>query len=126
MLFELCSSKQIMATEIQYILYNMPDDGGKVQVVIRDESIWCTQKAMAQLFGVERSVITKHLKNIFDTQELDEETVCAKIAHTAEDGKTYQTKFYHLAKATAEYDIFNRTQHIDSDFDKAVFRMLGE
>lgn len=76
-----------MPAEIQYILYHMPDDSGKVQVVVKDNTLWCTQKAMAQLFGVERSVITKHLKNIFDTHELNEDTVCAKFAHTAEDGK---------------------------------------
>ena len=74
----------------------MPDDEGKVQVVVKDETLWCTQKAMAQLFGVDRSVITKHLKNVFETQELLESSVCAKFAHTAEDGKTYQTNFYHL------------------------------
>lgn len=55
--------------------------------MIKDESIWLTQKAMAQLFGVDRSVITKHLKNIFDINELAEESVCANFAHTAEDGK---------------------------------------
>ena len=85
-----------MSNEIQFLLYTMPDDEGKVQVVIKDETLWCTQKAMAQLFGVDRSVITKHLKNIFETQELVESSVCAKIAHTAEDGKTYQTNFYSL------------------------------
>ncbi len=85
-----------MNNEIQFILYSMPDDEGKVQVVVKDETLWCTQKAMAQLFGVDRSVITKHLKNVFETQELNEISVCAKIAHTAEDGKTYQTNFYHL------------------------------
>lgn len=82
--------------EIQFILYNLPDEEGKVQVVIKDETLWCTQKAMAQLFGVDRSVISKHLKNIFDTAELQQDQVCAKIAHTAEDGKTYNTQFYHL------------------------------
>ncbi len=85
-----------MSKEIQFLLYTMPDDEGKVQVVVKDETLWCTQKAMAQLFGVDRTVITKHLKNIFDTQELTESAVCAKIAHTAEDGKTYQTNFYSL------------------------------
>ena len=82
--------------EIQFLLYSMPDDEGKVQVVIKDETLWCTQKAMAQLFGVDRSVITKHIKNVFETQELLESSVCAKIAHTAEDGKKYQTNFYSL------------------------------
>ena len=85
-----------MSKEIQFLLYTMSDDEGKVQVVVKDETLWCTQKAMSQLFGVDRSVITKHLKNIFETQELVESSVCAKIAHTAEDGKTYQTNFYSL------------------------------
>ena len=85
-----------MSKEIQFLLYTMSDDEGKVQVVVKDETLWCTQKAMAQLFGVDRSVITKHLKNVFETQELVESSVCAKIAHTAEDGKTYQTNFYSL------------------------------
>jgi len=85
-----------MSNEIQFLLYTMPDEEGKVQVVVKDETLWCTQKAMAQLFGVDRSVITKHLKNVFETQELVESSVCAKIAHTAEDGKTYQTNFYSL------------------------------
>ncbi len=70
------------------------DDG--VQVVYRDETIWATQKAMATLFDVNRTVITKHIKNIFEEEELSQQSVCAKFAHTAEDGKTYQTTFYNL------------------------------
>lgn len=85
-----------MSKGIQFMLYNMPDDGGDVQVIVRDETIWCTQKAMAQLFGVDRTVITKHLKNIFETLELEQGSVCAKIAHTANDGKAYETMFYNL------------------------------
>jgi hypothetical protein len=56
---------------------------------------------MADIFGVDRSVITKHLKKIFEDGELDQNAVCAKFAHTAEDGKTYQTQFYHLDAAIA-------------------------
>ena len=67
-----------------------------IQVLYKDETVWATQKAMATLFDVDRSVITKHLKNIFDSEELVSERVCAKIAHTAEDGKTYNTMFYNL------------------------------
>ena len=74
----------------------MPDEQGKVQVIVKDGTIWCTQKAMAQLFGVDRSVITKHLKNIFDSGELRQESVCAKNALTAADGKKYQTTLYNL------------------------------
>lgn len=85
-----------MPQEIQFILYNLPDENGKVQVIIRDETLWCTQKAMAQLFGVGRTVISKHLKNIFESFELQQDSVCAKFAHTAEDGKIYNTQFYNL------------------------------
>ena len=85
-----------MSQEIQFILYNLPDEGGKVQVIISDETLWCTQKAMSQLFGVDRTVISKHLKNIFESSELQQDSVCAKFAHTAEDGKIYNTQFYNL------------------------------
>ncbi len=85
-----------MKDEIQFILYNLPDEDGKVQVIIRDETLWCTQKAMAQLFGVDRTVVSKHLKNIFESAELQQDSVCAKFAHTAEDGKIYNTQFYNL------------------------------
>ena len=85
-----------MLHEIQFILYNRPEKEGKVQVIIRDETLWCTQKAMAQLFGVDRTVVSKHLKNIFESAELQQDSVCAKFAHTAEDGKIYNTQFYNL------------------------------
>lgn len=85
-----------MENEIQFLLYSMPDEQGKVQVIVKDGTIWCTQKAMSQLFGVDRSVITKHLKNIFGSGELRQESVCAKNALTAADGKKYQTTLYNL------------------------------
>ncbi len=85
-----------MSQDIQFILYNLPEKEGKVQVIIRDETLWCTQKAMAQLFGVDRTVVSKHLKNIFESSELQQDSVCAKFAHTAEDGKIYNTQFYNL------------------------------
>ena len=85
-----------MLQEIQFILYNLPEKEGKVQVIIRDETLWCTQKAIAQLFGVDRTVVSKHLKNIFESAELQQDSVCAKFTHTAEDGKIYNTQFYNL------------------------------
>ena len=96
------NTKKIMSNEIQFLLYNMPDEEGKVQVVINDETLWCTQKAMAQLFGVQRPAITKHLGNIFKEGELDEKVVCSILELTTEhgaiDGKTQTTptKFYSL------------------------------
>ena len=85
-----------MAAEIQFLLYNMPDEEGKVQVVIKDETIWCTQKAMAQLFGVGVPAISKHLKNIFEEGELLMDSVISKMETTATDNKNYSTTFYSL------------------------------
>lgn len=80
----------------EIILYTTPNGSIKIEVLVQDETIWLSQAKIAALFGVDRSVVTKHLKNIFETNELDQNSVCAKIAHTAEDGKTYQTQFYNL------------------------------
>ena len=85
-----------MNNEIQFLLYNMPDGDGKVQVVIRDETLWCTQKAMAQLFGVGVPAISKHLKNIFEEDELVADSVISKMETTAADGKNYKTTYYSL------------------------------
>lgn len=91
-----------MPNEIQYILYNLPDETGKIQVIVKDETIWCTQKAMAQLFGVGVPAVSKHLKHIFEEGELDENVVVSFLEittqHGAIEGKTQQkeTKFYSL------------------------------
>ena len=85
-----------MSNEIQFPLYNMPDADGKVQVVIKDETLWCTQKAMAQLFGVGVPAISKHLKNIFEEGELVADSVISKMETTAADGKNYTTTYYSL------------------------------
>ena len=78
-----------MPKDIQFIINNFPEKEAKVQVIIRDEILWCTQKAMAQLFGGDRTVVSKHLKNIFESSELQQDSVCANFAHTAEDDKIY-------------------------------------
>lgn len=85
-----------MSNEIQFLLYNMPDADGKVQVVIKGETLWCTQKAMAQLFGVGVPAICKHLKNIFEEGELVADSVISKMETTAADGKNYTTTYYSL------------------------------
>ena len=85
-----------MGNEIQFLLYRLPDEEGKVQVVIKDETIWCTQKAMAQLFGVGIPAISKHLKNIFEEGELVADSVISKMETTAADGKNYTTTYYSL------------------------------
>lgn len=75
-----------MSNEIQFLLYSLPDEEGKVQVVIKDETIWCTQKAMAQLFGVDKSGISRHISNIFKDGELQQDTTVAKIATVVNRG----------------------------------------
>ena len=80
----------------EFLLYTAPSGKVKVEIFLKDENIWLTQEKISQLFGVDRSVITKHLKNIFESGELNEESVSAKFALTALDGKSYQTKFYNL------------------------------
>ena len=91
-----------MSQEIQFILYNLPNEDGKVQVIIKDETLWCTQKAMAQLFDVGVPAISKHLKNIFEEGELNDTVVVSKMEittqHGAIEGKTQQkeTNFYSL------------------------------
>lgn len=68
-----------------------------VEVRVQDNDVWLTQNAISQLFDVDRSVVTKHLKNIFLSKELSEETTCAIFAQVADNGKTYQYKYYNLS-----------------------------
>lgn len=90
------TNKNTLKQVSDFLLYTGPDGKVKVEVFLKGESIWLTQERIAALFGVERSVITKHLQNIFESQELQENSVCAIFAHTANDGKVYKTKFYNL------------------------------
>lgn len=78
--------KVTMSNEIQFLLYNLPDEEGKVQVVIKDETIWCTQKAMSELFGIGKSGISRHIANIFKDEELQQNTTVAKIATVVNRG----------------------------------------
>jgi len=80
----------------EILLYTTPNGKVKVEIYLRNETIWLSQQKIADLFGIDRTVITKHLKNIFNSNELKEDSVCAKIAHTAADGKIYATQFYNL------------------------------
>lgn len=75
-----------MSNEIQFLLYSLPGEQGKVQVIIKDETIWCTQKAMAQLFGIDKSGISRHISNIFKEDELQPDTTVAKIATVVNRG----------------------------------------
>ena len=85
-----------MPNETQFILYQLPDEEGVIHVIIKDESLWATQKAMAQLFDCSTDNVSLHLKNVFASGELDKNSVTEKISATAADGKNYQTQFYNL------------------------------
>lgn len=92
--------KSAMSNEIQFLLYTMPEADGKVQVVIKEETLWCTQKAMAQLFGIDKSGISRHISNIYKTGELQQDTTVAKIATVVNRGIRGEVEelvdFYHL------------------------------
>ena len=87
---------QIRNSTVDFLVFtrDAKEEGSEVRV--QDNDVWLTQKAIGQLFDVDRSVVTKHLKNILSDGELDENSVCANFAQTADDGKTYQYKFYSL------------------------------
>lgn len=86
----------MIMTDNSIILYQGSDGKASLEVRLDHETVWLTQDQMAELFGRERSVITKHLRNVFKEGELDEDSVRAKYAHTAADGKKYMTQFYNL------------------------------
>ncbi len=85
----------MLMQENEIVLYQ-PNDAVHLEVRMANESVWLTQPQIALLFGVQRPAITKHLRNIFKSGELDEFSVSSILEHTASDGKTYQTQFYNL------------------------------
>lgn len=87
---------EIRNSTAEFLIFQVEGKEDGVQVIYHDESVWCTQKAMAQLFDCSTDNIGLHLKNIFKTGELQEESVTEKCSATASDGKNYLTKFYNL------------------------------
>ncbi len=85
-----------MSDQNQFLLYTAPNGAVKVDVFFKDETVWLTQKALAELFGVNVPAINKHLKNIFESGELAEDSVVSILETTAADGKNYQTRYYNL------------------------------
>ena len=85
-----------MNDQNRFLLYTAPNGAVKVEVFFKDETVWLTQKALAELFGVKVPAINKHLKNIFESGELTEASVISILETTAADGKNYQTRYYNL------------------------------
>lgn len=104
-----------MNKELQFLIYNTPQGNVKVDVVVKDETIWLTQKAMASLFDVQVPAISKHLKKIFEEGELNETVVVSKMeittVHGAMIGKTQtqEANFYNL-DAINEFLVFRKYQ----------------
>lgn len=89
-------SKKLIPKESNFLLYTTPEGNVKIEVFFRNETVWLTQKRMADLFGVGIPAVNKHLANIFESGELSENSVISILEITAEDGKKYKTKFYNL------------------------------
>ena len=118
---------QIRNSTVDFLVFTRDAGEDGIEVRVQNGDVWLTQKAISQLFDVDRSVITKHLSNIFKEGELDENSVCAKFAQTADDGKTYNYKFYSLAAiakefAESEFEKYRVIQDslYESDFDKLM------
>ena len=87
---------QIRNSTVDFLVFTKDAKENGIEVRVQEENVWLTQKAIGQLFDIDRSVVTKHLKKIFTDGELDENSVCAFFAQAAGDGKTYRYKFYSL------------------------------
>ena len=116
----------------EFLIFQAEAKEQGIEVMYAEETIWCTQKAMAALFDVGVPAISKHLANVFETGELKEETTISKMETVQQEGSRQvkdNGKVSHLQaleKAHGEYAVFNRTQPIDSDFDKVVRKMIEE
>ena len=84
----------MISNQIQ--LFTSADGQVSLEVSLERETVWLSQAQLCELFGRERSVITKHINNVFSDGELERNSVCAKFAHSAADGKTYQVDYYSL------------------------------
>lgn len=88
--------KLIRNSTAEFLIFTSQSGENSIEVKVFDESVWLTQAMIAELFDVQRPAITKHLKNIFESGELDENSVSSILEHTANDGKIYNTKYYNL------------------------------
>lgn len=91
----ICKNYSEMEQKSEIVLYQ-PEGSVSLEVRLENETVWLTQQQISELFGTGRQAITKHLKNIFASNELDENSVCSILELTASDGKIYKTKVYNL------------------------------
>ena len=91
----------IRNSTVDFLVFTKDSGAGSIEVRVQDGDVWLTQKAMGELFDIDRSVVAKHLKKIYTDGEQDENATCAKFAQVADNGKTYQYKFYSLSAIIA-------------------------
>ena len=91
----------IRNSTVDFLVFTKDSGVGSIEVRVQDGDVWLTQKAMGELFDIDRSVVAKHLKKIYMDGEQDENATCAKFAQVADNGKTYQYKFYSLSAIIA-------------------------
>ena len=120
-----------MKSDFPFLVYRSAEEDVSVNAVIQDESVWLTQRSLAELFGVDVSTINYHLTEIYKSGELEEAATIRKIPIVQREGKRdvrREPLFYNLDAITgqtaAEYSIFNKTQQITSDFDRAVQKLI--
>lgn len=118
---------QIRNSTVDFLVFTRDAGEDGIEVRVQNGDVWLTQKAISRLFDVDRSVVTKHLSNIFKEGELDENSTCANFAQVADNGKTYKYKFYSLAAiakefAESEFEKYRVIQDslYESDFDKLM------
>jgi hypothetical protein len=87
---------QIRNSTAEFLIFTSQTGENTIEVRFENETVWLSQKLIAELFGIQRPAVTKHLKNIFESGELNEKSVSSILEHTAADGKTYNTLFYNL------------------------------
>ena len=92
---------QIRNSTVDFLVFTKDAHEDGIEVRVQDHDVWLTQKAIARLFDVDRSVVTKHLKNVYESGELPEDATCANFAQVADNGKTYHYKFYSLSAIIA-------------------------
>ena len=118
---------QIRNSTVDFLVFTRDAGEDGIEVRVQNGDVWLTQKAISRLFDVDRSVVTKHLSNIFKEGELDENSTCANFAQVADNGKTYNYKFYSLTAiakefAESEFEKYRVIQDslYESDFDKLM------
>ena len=107
-----------------FVIFQTATGKVNIDVYFQNDTLWLTQKLIAELFEKGRSTITEHLKNIFSEGELKENSVCRDFRHTAEDGKTYNTKYYNLRAITAIG--YRVNSHRATEFRKWATEILHE